>query len=280
MQLNIGQALSDAFQTLTSRLGALVGTALIFYVLLIGLMVALGGTMMAQMAAMMATGGEPSPEALAGGMGGGLILFYLLIYVIQFAQQLALSRLCSDRHEASIGDAISVGFKGVPTMFGAVILLGIGGVGAAIVGSLIFAGVAMGTGSAALTGVLAVVLIVAAIYLFARLCLLNPVVAIDEVMNPITVISRSWQLTGGNVGRLVVLFLAAVVVAVAILAAIFFATIGLPQPDAVPSTGGVIAFGIAILVYGLTVGLYFVALIVAIHRQLAGTSDNSATVFD
>lgn len=280
MQLNIGQALSDAFQTLTSRLGALVGTALIFYVLLIGLMVALGGTMMAQMAAMMATGGEPSPEALAGGMGGGLILFYLLIYVIQFAQQLALSRLCSDRHEASIGDAITTGFKGVPTMFGAVILLGIGGVGAAIVGSLIFAGVAMGTGSAALTGVLAVVLIVAAIYLFARLCLLNPVVAIDEVMNPITVISRSWQLTGGNVGRLVVLFLAAVVVAVAILAAIFFATIGLPQPDAVPSTGGVIAFGIAILVYGLTVGLYFVALIVAIHRQLAGTSDSSATVFD
>jgi hypothetical protein len=281
MQFSASQALSEAFQILTSRFGALIGIALIFYAMLIAAAVALGGSIFAQiMATMPAGGGEPSPEVLAGGMGLGLVVFYLLIYAIQFAQQLALTRACSDRHSSSIGDAIVAGFKGVPTMFGAVILLGIVAVVAVIVLSMVFAAITMGTQSAALGVVLVVLAIIGCVYLFARLSMLNPVVAIDEERNPITAISRSWQLTAGNAGRLVLLFFGALLLAGGLAMVLFLATIGVPQPGAEPSGAGMIAFLIAMVVFGLTVGLYFVALIVAIHRQLAGPAPQAASVFE
>lgn len=246
-----------------------------FYVLLFGATMLLGVGMMAQMAA-----GMQSPEAMAGGFGLGVFLFYLVIYAIQFAQQLALTRLCSDRHRATIGEAITAGFLGVPTMFGAVLLLAIAGIGIGLVLAFVFAAVAMGAQSGGVMAVLVTLLIVAGVYLMARLCLLNPVVAIDEVKNPITVIARTWQLTAGHALKLVLVFAGVLIAALAVVATALFATIGIPAQGAMPSGSGVATFVVLMIAFGLTFGLYMVALMVAIHRQLAGTSAAAAEAFE
>ena len=123
MPFSASRAFSEAFDILKSRFGVLIGTALIFWVGLMVIVGVFGGTLMAGMMASAAVGAEPDPAQMFAGMGFSGLLFYLLIYAVQFAMAIALMRLCSDRHPPSIGDAIGAGVRGVPTMFGAVILL-------------------------------------------------------------------------------------------------------------------------------------------------------------
>ena len=61
-------------------------------------------------------------------------------------------------------------------------------------------------------------------------------------------------------------------------AAVVGATIGTAaltgQP---PSPGGIIAFIIGMIAFGVTVGLYFQALMAAIHRQVSGSDAEQAS---
>lgn len=284
MQFSGGRALSEAFEIIKNRFGAMLVVAVIFYVLLFGATFLLGAGMASQLAL-----GMQSPDALAQGFGAGLILFYLVIYAIQFAQQLALTRLCSDRHQPSIGEAITAGFKGVPTMMGVILLLLVGGIALGIVLSLVFAAVAMGAQSGSLVALLVVLLVVGGLYLMARLCLLNPIVAIDEVRNPITVISRTWSLTSGHALKLVLIFAAVLVVAVVVFLTAMFVTMGGSMLAAfgnpggaapAPAIAGVLGFVALMLILAIAFGLYFVALMAAIHRQLAGTTTAAAEAFE
>jgi membrane-anchored glycerophosphoryl diester phosphodiesterase (GDPDase) len=156
-------------------------------------------------------------------------------------------------------------------MFGAVILLAIAGIVGGMIFGLIFGAVSAGLNSGVLTVLLAIASLVLAIYLYARLSMLTPVIAIDEERNPIRAISRSWTMTGPAVLKIaLVIALAAIVACLAVLVLVF-ATIGTAalsgQP---PSPGGLIAFGLGMIAFAVTVGLYFNALFAAIHRQVSG----------
>jgi hypothetical protein len=206
---------------------------------------------------------------------------YLLIYAIQFAEALALMRLCSDRHPVSIGDAIAAGFRGTPTMFGAVILLGIvGGIGGLVIGMVL--GLLMAAAqSSAVSILIGLVGLAGMIYLMARLSMLAPVIAIDEELNPINAIARSWRMTGGAALKIALVYAAAMVLILVLFFVVAALTIGTSMFGAgggAPNPAGLIGFGIGMLVLGLSVGLYFNTLIAAIHRQLSGTT-NSAEAF-
>jgi len=277
MNFSGSRALSEGLEILKSRIGVLVGTALIFYVILLAVMAAFGGTMMQVM--MVGAGGDPS-QAFAG-MGLTIFVMYLLIYAIQFAQALALMRLCSDRHPVSIGDAIAAGFRGTPTMFGAVILLGIvGGIGGLVIGMVL--GLLMAAAqSSAVSILIGLVGLAGMIYLMARLSMLAPVIAIDEELNPINAIARSWRMTGGAALKIALVYAAAMVLILVLFFVVAALTIGTSMFGAgggAPNPAGLIGFGIGMLVLGLSVGLYFNTLIAAIHRQLSGTT-NSAEAF-
>lgn len=278
MQFSGSRALSEALEILKGRFGPLVAVTLIFYVALFGVVLALGGGMAATM---MAAGGADPAQAFAG-MGLSIVLLYLVIYAIQFAQAIATMRLCSDRHPPSIGEAMSAGLRGVPTMFGVVLLLMLAGIVVGLVLSLVAAGLMAAANSAALSLVLALLLFGAMLYLLARLSLIVPVIAIDEVMNPVTVIANSWRMTASSAFKIVLVYGLALIVMAVIMIALFFATIGLPGLAATtPSPGGIIGLGVAILVLGLTLGLYFNCLIAAIHRQLSsGNVAATSQTFD
>lgn len=275
MQFSGSRALSEAFEIFKSRFGLMLVVGLIFVVLMVAAVFVFGAGMASQLAM-----GMQSPEAVAGGMGAGMVLFYLIFYLIQFAQQLALTRLCSDRHPPAIGDAITAGFKGAPTMLGAMLLLILVGIVAGLILSVAFAALAAGMQSPALMAVFVAVLLVGVLYLMARLCLLNPIVAIEEQRNPITVIGRTWSLTAGHAGKLMLVYGAVLIAAGALMVAIFMLTIGIPQPGSVPSGGAIAGLVLLVLAYILTFGMFLIALVVAFHRQLAGTSVAAAEAFE
>ena len=72
--------------------------------------------------------------------------------------------------------------------------------------------------------------------------------------------------------RLVLLFALVAVVMGVLFMVLSALTLGSFNPGTPPSIGNMVGFGLLMLVYGLTVGLYFLALVAAIHRQLADTS--------
>ncbi len=269
MRFSGSRALSEAFQIMLARIGPLIAVSIIGYLAIF----ALSGGLMASMLPGILSGAQPgSPDAMLAQYGGTIFLLYLVIYAVSFAQQAALCRLCSDRHAASIGGAISAGVKCVPTLFGVAILLLIALFALMLVASLGMAGVVAGTESPGLTFVLGLLMLIGFIYVFARLSMILPVVAIDDVRNPITAIGNAWRMTGGNVMRLVLVFLLISVVMGVLFMVLSALTLGSFNPGAAPSIGNMIGFGALMLVFGLTVGLYFLALVAAIHRQLADTS--------
>ncbi len=159
----------------------------------------------------------------------------------------------------------------MPTMFGSLILLAIVGIITGVVFGLIFGAVSVALNSEVLSVLLAIASLVLAIYFYARLSMLTPVIAIDEERNPIRAISRSWTMTGPAVVKIaLVIGLAAIVSIIAVLVLVF-ATIGTAamtgQP---PSAGGMIAFVLGMIAFAVTVGLYFNTLFAAIHRQVSG----------
>ncbi len=272
MRFSGSRALSEALQIMLARIGPLLAVAIIGYVALIA---ASGAVMLSVLPQVLGLAGgiEPgSPDAMLADAGLGVVLLYIVIYAISFAQQAASCRLCSDRHDASIGGAISAGIRCVPTLFGVAILLLIAVFALMLVASLGMAGIVAGTESPGLTVVLALLMLAGFVYIFARLSMILPVVAIDDVRNPITAIGTAWRMTGGNVLRLVLLFALVAVVMGVLFMVLSALTLGSFNPGTPPSIGNMVGFGLLMLVYGLTVGLYFLALVAAIHRQLADTS--------
>ena len=269
MPFSASRAFSEAFDILKSRFGVLIGTALIFWVGLMVIGMVFGGAMMGGV--MASAGTDPDPAAMFAGMGFSVVLFYLLIYAVQFAMVIALMRLCSDRHPPSIGDAIGAGVRGVPTMFGAVIQLMLVGIAGGMMFGLIFGAISAGLNSGALTVLLAIASLVLMIYLYARLSMLTPVIAIEEERNPIRAISRSWTMTGPAAVKIALVIGLAAIASCLVILVLVFATMGTTalsgQP---PSPGGMIAFFLGLVAFAVTVGLYFNALFAAIHRQVSG----------
>jgi hypothetical protein len=96
------------------------------------------------------------------------------------------------------------------------------------------------------------------------------VIAIDKVFNPVTVVARSWRLTKGNSVRLflfyVLLVIVYIIVSMVVVSVIGALTLVLGQDTALTINGivsGVLSAGVTVV---------FVAIIAAVHRQLAGPS--------
>lgn len=271
MGFSAGTAFSESFALLRSRFVPMLVISILYYVLLVAMFAIFGASMFGSMMTMGMNAGA-NPAAVPAGFGIGLLLFYLVLYSLGFFQQAALVRLCSDRHEPNLGDAISTGVRSVPTLLGAAVLLIVGLIAVMILLSIVGAAVAFGARSPGLSFIVALLMVVGMGYMGMRLSMLLPAVAIEEERNPITAIGRSWGMTRGNALKLFLLFLGVFLIMGVIGLVLFFATLGMPQPGSVPSTGGMIGFFIAMMVFGLTVGMWFIALVAAIHRQLAGPS--------
>jgi hypothetical protein len=194
------------------------------------------------------------------------VLPYLLpMALFQAAGTLALLTLLTDRSRPTVREAIGSGVRGIITYVLAQILLV---VAVGLIGGTVLA-IGAATGLAALTvvGIAAVFLL--AIYAAIKTSLVAPVVAVEGERNPVAALKRSWLLTRGNSLRIAVFYLLvglAFIVVASVIVAVFgivAALIGGPQ-------AGEIAGAVISSALNAVMALYFVAIVAATHRQLAG----------
>lgn len=194
------------------------------------------------------------------------ILPYLLpLILFQAAGTLALLTLLTDRSRPTVGEAIGSGVRGIVPYVLAQILLG---VGVGLVGGTVLA-VGTATGLAALTvvGLAAVGLLV--IYAGIKTSLVAPVVAVEGERNPVAALRRSWLLTKGNSLRIAVFYLL-VGVAFLVVTSVIAAMAGIVVALIGGAHAGEVAGAVVSSALNAVMALYFVAIVAATHRQLAG----------
>ena len=189
--------------------------------------------------------------------------------LLETAGLLAILTLITDRRRPTVRDAIGAGFLRVLTYVGAQMIVGMG---IGIAGSLL-AGLSLGlaglSGSRALIGVVVVALVGALGWVLVRLVLLAPVIAIEQVGNPLRALARSWRLTRGNGLRLFgLLALLGVVALIVMMAGV--GVIGSLAAMALGAEDGKTVGSVVEAVLTAAFWVYFAALLAALHAQLAG----------
>lgn len=278
MQFSASRAISHAFQLLGTSFGKLVAVWFTFFVGIAALLVAFGGMLMAMMRLSMVGGGGggfvPGQNPLAG-MGFSVVLFYLLYFLVIFAQQIALSRASTGRDEDTYSVALNAGLRGSLTMMGVLFVYIIAGIGGGIVVSLLMAAIVAATQSPGMSFLLGLILLFGVFYLFSRLSVVLPVIGIGEVRNPLTAISTAWRLTAGNSIKIMLLWGLTLIGAAVIYFIAMAATVGLPgavTPGTAPGAGVMFSFLAVMIVLGLSIGLYMVTLTTALYDQLSPSS--------
>jgi hypothetical protein len=190
------------------------------------------------------------------------------LIVCQALGTLSLLSLLSHAARPTVGQALRLGLSGLGSYLGAQLLLGLG---IGIVGSLVISVFAL-SGVAALAVAAMLAMILAAIAIALRVSLSGAVVAVEGERNPVRALRRSWALTSGNAWRLFG-FYALFLIAFLVVLMIVSLMVGIPLQL---MGGGFIANLLAALVSsGLNalMALYLVAIIGAVHSQLAGRTD-------
>lgn len=204
--IDIGRVFATSWAMLRQRFWLLLGMFAVFFAIqMVGSMVL--GIVLAVMgmagAAAMGTGLE-DPSAITG-MSIGVIIFMVLFYgaylVLMLAQQAAMVTLASPLEDGAFGTAMGRGFKSALPFFGITVLLVLGylAIGALVFGIAGAAGLGGGTAGGLVGVVLLALFVPVIVYLGCRMAVLIPVVAVDQVFNPIAAIRRCWAVTRGRV---------------------------------------------------------------------------------
>lgn len=191
---------------------------------------------------------------------------FLGLTIAQFVGSLSLLALLTDRGRPTVGEALRTGIQSILTYLAAQVMSALA-VGLAVGIPL---GIVAAAGSPIAVVLVGLVLVLVAVYLFVKFSLIAPVIAIDGVRNPITALSQSWRLTKGNSFRIVafmlLLFFTIGIIA-ALVSGIFgliFSALGAPIAD--------IGTGLVSAIVNTFIGVIFLVVIAAVHRQLAGQS--------
>lgn len=196
--------------------------------------------------------------------------------LIQAAGTLAMLTLFTDRSRPTVGEAIRQGALGVLPYIAAQLLLGIG-IGL-IGGSVLALAAVTGIKALAVIGVAAAV--IGAIYAGIKTSLVAPIVAVERERNPITALQRSWRLTKGNSFR-IGLFYLLLLLAFVVVTSVVMMILGLVLAAVAGPEGAKVGSAVVSSVLGAVMTLYFVAVMAAVHRQLAGRSpDVDSATFD
>lgn len=278
--MDIGRVFATSFAMLRQRFWLLVGMWAVFFAIQLAASIVLGIGMavlgMAGAAGMSA--GIEDPGALAG-LGVGMIIFMVLFYgaylVIVLAQQAAMVTIASPLEEPSFSGAMTRGFKSALPFFGIAVLMILGYLAlvALMAGVLGAASVGGGTAGSAAAVVVALAFLPLLIFFACRFSVLIPVVAVDQVFNPVAAMRRSWSVTRGKVLRIMLAFLGffgITLLALGVPFALLFGAIfaGQDNPAAVAGIGiiGVLAIIPLFVIYMIFTSTFTAAL----HSEVTG----------
>lgn len=224
----------------------------------------------------------PQPDPPAGLQGEAaldfMVQYYepvmpwmLIVALVQAVATLALLTLLTDRSRPTVGAAIKQGAASLFPYIAAQLLLGIGLVSVA--------GVVLGaaglTGSAVAITLAVAAVVLGAVYAFVTTSLSGPVIVVEGIRHPLRALRRSWELTRGNALRILlfymlvgIAFIIIMMVTMIAIGALLALVAGTGEAARIPAT-------IISSVLGTTITVYFVAIIAAVHRQMAGPSADS-----
>jgi len=210
------------------------------------------------------------------GLYAKILPYVLALILIDSVGKLGMMALLTDQRRPTVAEALGIGIKSLPTLIGVGLLLLLGYLVVALAVALVAGVVVLPFALLGLKGLgvaLAFTLVIVVLLFFlTRLSLIVPVVIVDGVRNPVAAITGSWALVKGNTRRLLV-FYALLFIAYFVLALVVTMVLGgLVAVLAGKGTALTLGLGIVQGAMGAAFGVVFTALLVAIHRQLAGAS--------
>ena len=211
-------------------------------------------------------------EKILEGMSGPMIGFGLISFALQSVGYLALLALLTDKTRPTVGEALRLAMRALPTVLSATLLFFAGYMSAVLVLAVLGAGLAKASGLGAIVALAVLALIVGVVYSAIRFSLILPVVVIERVFNPVTALSRSWRLTRGNSLRLFAFFLLLTVVYFVIIMVVTMIVMALAVAIAGQGKVSLLIGGVFSGVVGAAASVLLTAILAAIHRQLAGPS--------
>ena len=237
------------------------------------------GFFLTDVQAMMLTNAQAVPPAAA-------TKFFLIGFgaaLVQAVGTMTLLALLTDRKRPTVGEAIGIGLRAVPTVIAAAVLLMIAMMLATVPVSLLAGLMAAAAGPAAVVVVIA--LLVGFAYVMTKLSLLLPVIVIDRTFNPVAALLRSWRLTKGNSVRLfffyLLLFVAYLVIAI-VFGLLFSLFVGggmaaMQGGGAQAGAGATLAMSLVSGVIGTVASVILTAILAAVHHQLSGPSPDAVS---
>ncbi|PKB14737.1 glycerophosphoryl diester phosphodiesterase family protein [Novosphingobium kunmingense] len=192
----------------------------------------------------------------------------VVMALLQLLCTLTMLTLFTDRSRPTVGEAMKRAVQSVLPVLAAQLLIALG------IAALMVLGGALAV-SAAARAIVAVVLIAGVAWVFLRTSLVTPVVVVEDQRNPIKAIARSWALTRGSAGRLLLFFVLLVVVAV-VLYVLIGGVLGLLVSFVASGAAEVAVKDLIAAFLQAIATVYSVAIIAACHRQLAGPSAEAA----
>lgn len=216
MKLDIGQAWNDAVALMLSNKDVLGIVAAVFFFLPTLALSILAPTTQVEAAA--AGGQEQLLAAMLEFLAENWLLF--LIYMIaSTVGSLTVFALLSKRQNLTVGEALKTGLATTLPYLVATLAIG-------MFAGLLFVliGVISTATSPVIGSLVGVVLAAFLVIAMIRLLLIGPVMAAENMLNPVSAIQRSWQLVKGNTRRLflfVILLAIAIFVVTSVLGIIF-----------------------------------------------------------
>ena len=275
VKLNLGQAWDKATAILSANRQVVLVVAGVFFFLpnLIATFILPSQADFAMQ--MEALGPQPDPEQLMDVMSAyfmGSWWVYVILGLVQAVGMLGLLALLTDTSRPTVGQALAFGGKGVIPYFAAQILMSFAMLAAfflpIMLGALIHPALALILGLAGF---------VALIYLWVKFSLLGPAIAIDRIINPLTALGRSWQLTKGNSLRLFAFYL---LLGIVIIVLSLVASMVLSLFSVLGAEAGLIASAIGGALISMLLTTVMVGVMAAVHAQLSGKdAQNAAMTF-
>lgn len=275
--MEIGRIFSTSFAMFRQRFWPLVGMWAVFFAIQMAGSMVLGiGMMMTTMAGAASAGGALEDPAAIAGLGVGMIVFLVLFYgaylVLLLAQQAAMVTLASPLEEPAFGAALGRGFKSALPFFGIAVILMLGYfLLVVVIGGI--AGVAGQAAGSAVGIVLGLLLLPVMVYLACRFSVLVPVVAVDQVFNPIAAIRRSWAVTQGKVGAILLAIIAFVLlslVAMGVPFALIFGGIFAAEDSGVAAAGFAIVGVLLVIPLFIVYTIFAAAFTAVLHSEVTG----------
>ena len=279
MEFSVGNVLSRTLEVIRERVWSLLGLWAIFLgISMVGstifsiMIVLVGASAFAGMAAMDFSSGLGGFTGLGAGIIVTLILFYAGFIYLFAAQSCAYAAMGAPYQRPLFGEALKKGFGAGLTMLAVTVVLLI----VYSVVAVVFSGMMIGLGSigSALVGIAVLLGLPLLIYLGCRLSIVVPIATNEASRNPITVIKRSWQLTKGHVLQILLIVIVFTIIAMVLLGILvlpFFAMIENASTTTAIGSAifGFIGFVLAAIVISIAQGV----MTAVIHGMLTGASD-------